>query len=255
MQPKIGLALGGGGIRGFAHLGVLKILKQYHIPVHMIAGTSSGAMAAALYALGADLDMTEKIFLSLNWKSLVKVGLHRTGFVDGRNLMELMRMVTKDKNIEETAIPLRIVAVDLIKRETVVFDQGKIADAVRASIAIPGIFTPVQKEGRLLVDGFVLNGCPGDVVRDMGADIIIAVNLSTRTEDVPENIFDVVLRSLELMSETKQENCADIVITPIVKPIGQLDFNKGTECLQMGEAAARQAMARIVEIMENYERC
>ncbi|NMA15107.1 MAG: patatin-like phospholipase family protein, partial [Clostridia bacterium] len=177
MAPKIGVALGGGGIRGFAHLGVLKVLKKHGIPIHMVAGSSAGSIAASLAAVGADLDIVEQVLLSLNLKKLMNVSLHRTGFVDGNNLVETVRLLTKNKNIEDADIDLRIIATDLIKRETVEFDRGNIAEAVRASVAIPGIFTPIKKDGKILVDGCVLNHCPGDVVKNMGADLVLAVDL------------------------------------------------------------------------------
>jgi len=253
MTPKIGLALSGGGVRGFAHLGVLKVLKKYEISVDAVAGTSAGALAAALFAVGTDLEMVEKIFLEVNLKKLLNVRFHRTGLVDGGNLIELVRMFTKNKNIEDAAIPLRIVAVDLVKRETVVFERGNIADCVRASIAIPGIFTPVKKDGMLLVDGFVLNNCPDDIVKSMNTDIVIAVNLDIKTYDEPANIFEVVLRSLEIMSG-KKSPCADVVISPLTQPVGQLDFSKAKDCLLMGETAAEAKIFEIKKVIEQFSR-
>lgn len=252
MAPKIGIALGGGGIRGFAHLGVLKVLKKQGIPINMVAGSSAGAIAASLVAVGADLDTVEQVLLSLNLKKLMNVGLHRTGFVDGNNLVETVRLLTKNKNIEDADIGLRIIATDLIKREIVEFDRGNIAEAVRASVAIPGIFTPVKRDGRVLVDGCVLNHCPDDVVKKMGADVVLAVDLEAAVSKEPANVFEVVLRSWELMSRGRLQSYADMVIYPIMEPVGQLDFSRCIDCLRMGEQAAESKVTEIKELIASY---
>lgn len=249
MVSKIGLALSGGGVRGFAHLGVLKVFKKHGIPVHAVAGTSAGAIAAALFAAGVDLDMAERLLLSIDLKKFLNVKLHRTGFVDGKNLADAVRLLTRNKNIEDADIPLRIVAADLIEKEVVVFDKGNIAEAVRASVAIPGIFIPVIKDGRMLVDGSILNNCPDDVVRNMGADIIIAVNLEAETNHEPSNVFEVVIRSLELMSRVRAPVLAHVVISPIIDSVGQLEFSRGADCLQMGETAAEGKIAEIEKLL------
>ncbi|MGI6711920.1 MAG: patatin-like phospholipase family protein [Bacillota bacterium] len=253
MLPKVGLALSGGGVRGFAHLGVLKVFKKHHIPIDVIAGTSSGALVAAFYALGTDLEMLEKIFLRLDIKKLLNIRLHRMGFVSGDNLVQLIQLITQNRNIEDAVIPLRIVAADLINRETVVFTRGNVAECIRASIALPGIFTPVKKDGRLLVDGSVLNNCPCDVVKK-DADIVIAVNLEVKTQEEPAHVFEVFRRSLELMAEARQLPLSDLVISPIKKPVSQFEFSRGKECLEMGERAAEEKIAEIKKLVGDFKK-
>jgi NTE family protein len=177
---KIGLALGSGSARGWAHIGVIRALEEANIKVDYIAGTSIGAFVGAFYSSG-NLDYLEKFALGMDWKSIISffdVGFPIRGLLDGEKIYQLVSKQFLKKKIEETKIPFCTVATDLIAGEEVVIKSGNIVDAVRASISLPGIFTPLKKDEKYLVDGGLVNPVPVDVVQKMGADITIAVDLN-----------------------------------------------------------------------------
>ncbi|MEN9231745.1 MAG: patatin family protein [Thermostichus sp. DG02_5_bins_236] len=180
MGKKLGLALGSGGARGWAHIGVIRALERAEIPIDYIAGASIGAFVGAIYAAG-ELDELEEFVRDLNWKmilSLFDVVFPTCGLLDGNKIYDLLTEHLQELCIEEAGIPFCCVATDLITGKEVQLRSGKMADAVRASISIPGIFTPLQYEGRYLGDGGIVNPVPVQVVREMGADIVIGVNLN-----------------------------------------------------------------------------
>ena len=177
-EPIVGIALGSGGARGFAHLGALKVLQEENIRVDLIAGSSMGALVGSFYAMGHDMDRLYKIATAFKRKYYLDFTVPKMGFVSGNRVKELIRMFTQNKNIEELDIPLSIVTTDLEKAEKVVLTSGPISDAVRASISIPGIFVPEKVNGRLLVDGGVVDRVPASVAKEMGADIVIAIDVS-----------------------------------------------------------------------------
>ncbi len=152
-QPLIGLALGSGGVRGFAHIGVIKTLLKHEIPIHFVAGSSMGALVGAMYGAGHSIENMEKMAVMFRRKFYIDFTVPKMGLITGKRLKELIYMLSKQKNIEDLKVPVHIVATDLKSGERVVFKEGPVADAVRASISIPGIFIPEKIDGRLLVDG------------------------------------------------------------------------------------------------------
>jgi len=181
--PKIGLALGSGGARGWAHLGVLRRLNELGLPVHCVAGTSIGSIAAALYASGS-LGTMEDLAAQLDWKQVaqlfLEVNFPRSGLLTGKNFMRLLKSVIRTHAISSLSIPYAAVATDLETEKEVVLQSGRLLDAIRASIGIPGIFTPVLLDGHHLVDGGLVNPLPVSVCRSMGADFVIAVDINLR---------------------------------------------------------------------------
>ncbi|MEA1979480.1 MAG: patatin-like phospholipase family protein [candidate division Zixibacteria bacterium] len=177
---KIGLALGGGSARGWAHIGVIHALTEAGIDIDYIAGTSIGSVVGSVFASGNIRDL-EEVAVQLDWKRiayLFDVVLPKSGLIDGKKVAGFVQNHLRKTNIEELPIPFCAVSTDLNTGEEVVIGEGDIIDAVRASISIPGIFTPVKNNGRILVDGGLVNPVPVSVVREMGADFIIAVDLS-----------------------------------------------------------------------------
>lgn len=177
---KIGLALGSGSARGWAHIGVIQALSEAGIRVDCVAGTSIGAMVGAVYASGK-IDELEEIVLQFDWKHILHffdIVFPKSGLIDGMKVADFIRSHVEEKNIEELLIPFRAVTTDLTTGHEVVIQDGDIIEAVRASISLPGIFTPVRKNGKILVDGGLVNPVPVSVVREMGADFVIAVDLS-----------------------------------------------------------------------------
>jgi NTE family protein len=177
---KIGLALGSGSARGWAHIGVIRALSEAGIRVDCVAGTSIGALVGAVYAAG-NIDTLEEVVLELDWKQIAyffDVVFPKSGLIDGKKVADFFRSHVQEKNIEDLALPFRAVSTDLTTGREVVMKQGDIIEAVRASISVPGIFTPVKRNGAILVDGGVVNPVPVSVVREMGADFVIAVDLN-----------------------------------------------------------------------------
>ena len=180
MPHKIGLALGGGGAKGWAHIGAIRALEDADIPIHYVAGTSIGAVVGALYTSG-ELDALEHFVNHLDWKMIVScldVVFPRQGLLDGGRIDDLLS-AHLERQIEETQIPFCCVSTNLMPREPVCISSGSLVEAVRASLSLPGIFTPVQREGACLVDGGLVNPLPIDVAREMGAEIVIAIDLNS----------------------------------------------------------------------------
>ena len=178
--PKIGLALGSGSARGLAHIGVLRAIREAGIEVDVIAGSSMGAFIGAIFVSGK-LDGLEAEFLGFDWKSIASLldpVFPRSGLIDGQKIADFVRAHVPATSIEHLPIPFQAVATDIMNGEQVALGTGDLIEAVRASIAVPGIFTPVRSNGRILVDGGLVNPVPVSVARDMGADLIIAVDLN-----------------------------------------------------------------------------
>jgi NTE family protein len=271
-RPKIGLVLSGGGARGLAHIGVLRELENKRIPIDYIAGTSMGSIIGGLYATGMSTDDLEWVVNSIDWDRVLRpttdrkkqqysakqadkdyfvdleLGISRTGpkssagFAGGQQLMlELQRIVgsIKTQNFDDYPIPYRAVASDLNAAEPYVIDHGDLAMAMRASMAVPLVFGPVMHQGRFLADGGILNNLPVDVVKQMGADIVIAVNISSPLSKIDDksSVITVSYQSVDiaLVQNTIQSlGLADIVIAPELNDLGASDFDKYKEFIAAG---------------------
>jgi len=276
-RPKIGLVLSGGGARGFAHIGVLKVLEANHIPVDYVAGASMGALIGALYATGRTPDEMEQLVETLDWDKLLRgkpsfddltyrrkqdrrnlpgaltLGGKKTnlrlpnslnpGHEIGLVLDRLMLSYGDDTDFDNLPIPFRCVATDLVNAETVVLKNGSLAQALRATMAIPAVFAPVELNGRILADGGILNNIPTDVVKDMGADIIIVVNIETQIGD-RSSLQDLVGILGQTFYVATVENSrrslrqADLIIAPDLKNYGTFDFGAGKEIVGLGYEGA-----------------
>ncbi len=178
---KVGLALGSGSARGWAHIGVLEALEDNQIPVDYIAGTSIGAFVGSVYAAGEIASLNE-FALGMNWRMVLSyfdVVFPKSGFLDGKKVHALFSMHTQARTFDDLRIPVKMVATDLNTGQVVILDEGNIIDSIRASVSVPGVFTPVRRGKQLLVDGGLVNPIPVDIVREMGAEVIIAVDLNT----------------------------------------------------------------------------
>ncbi len=248
-RKTVGVAFGGGGLKGSAHVGVLQVLAEYGIPIDYVAGTSIGSAVAALYASGYDWRKLDILFNEYDIQSLLKVRPNRKGLIPAEGYTELIRTCTKGRQIQEMDVPLKIVAVDLLSRKKIVFSSGDTATAVRASSSLPGVFTPVHMGDMLLVDGYILDNCPGDVVRNMGADVVIAISLHVCDTSEPTNILGIVNRSLDIAAHSFQEIDADIVLSPIDEPMGTLDTQNIAVCRELGEKCAREHIDEILKLI------
>ena len=220
-QPtKIGLALGSGGARGWAHLGVLRRLNELGVRSQCVAGTSAGAIAAALYASDS-IDLMEEIATHLDWKQvaqlLIDVSFPRSGLLTGNKAMRLLKSVIRVHAVSSLHIPYAAVATDLETEQEVVLQTGNLFDAIRASIGIPGIFTPTRLNGHHLVDGGLVNPLPVSVCRSMGADFVIAVDVNLRAS----------AQKRKLVKKT-QLPAPPLRITQLIESLGKLMPQRST---------------------------
>ncbi|HZS05134.1 MAG TPA: patatin-like phospholipase family protein [Blastocatellia bacterium] len=254
-RPRVGLALGGGVARGMAHIGVLRELEKNNIPVDLIAGTSVGSLIGAGYAGGLSADDLEKLARKIRWSDLGRVTVSRLGFFNSARMEDYIRSIFPVHRIEDMQIPLGVVATDIQEGKMVVFTEGDVALAVRASCAIPCYFTPVMVNGRMMVDGGLVGHLPAAVARGMGADIVIAVDVHSQGLPIPAptNIFTIMYQSLSVMgrsSVTYLYQDADVVVNPQVGHIRPDDLSRADEMIAAGEKAAREVMHRIKQKLE-----
>jgi len=256
-KPKLGLALGSGGARGFAHIGVLKVLEAHGIEIDMLAGSSMGSLIAAVYANGIEPHMMEKLALNLKRKHWLDLTVPSMGFVSGEKIKQLIRLLTHGKRIEELRKPLAIVATDIETGERVVFREGPVDQAVRASISIPGIFVPERVGDRLLVDGGVIDRVPVTVTREMGADIVIAVDVAQYEMKMKvTTIFDVIAQAIDVMEREILRHrmlSADLVIRPDVGHYSSIAYTGVEEIIAEGERTGQEHVERIKELIEQWE--
>lgn len=249
---SFGLALGGGAARGIAHLGVLKVLEETGLQPDFITGTSAGSIVGALYAGGYSPDTIMDVTRALDWSDLVQPVFPRTGLVKADKLEKRLNDLIGDRRIEDLEIPFKATAVDLDRGELFVFDRGPVARAVRASCSIPGIFEPVEFEGRLLVDGGVLADVPTEICRKMGADIVCGVDLSADLirERTPDSLFSVLIATFAVMMRQSRKTAHDgntIIVQPDLAGFNYHNLKRVDEMVQRGEAAMRDSIAKILK--------
>jgi NTE family protein len=247
-RPKIGVALGGGFARGIAHLGVLRILEEEQIPVDYVTGTSAGALLATAYASGHTIPEIVHQASATRFKDFGNWKLSWLGLASNQKLEHYPRRFLGVSTFEDLKIPLAIAATDLASGQPVYFSHGQLGPALRASCAYPGMFVPVEIEGRMLVDGFLAAPVPVDAARGMGADIVIAVFLENANNRKPTSIVDVIGLSFGILqrhADLEWRRAADVIIEPNVKDFLWDDFDKTAELIAAGEAAARAALPKI----------
>jgi NTE family protein len=253
--PTIGLALGSGGLRGLAHIGVLQILECEHIPVNYIAGCSIGSLIGSLYASGLDSETIYKLAKNLKRRHWIDIVLPKMGLVAGDRTLDTLRLLTRRLTFDELLIPLAVVAADLATGEEIIFRDGEVATAVRASISVPGVFVPYNHQGRLLVDGAVVNPTPMDIVHGMGADIVIAVDLvPTGNVAAFENIFDVIIQTIDIVERQlfkQREHYCDLLIKPDVAHISPSSFTKVDETVRLGAQAMEASLPQLRQLIAN----
>ncbi|MCA1755578.1 MAG: patatin-like phospholipase family protein [Spirochaeta sp.] len=250
LDKKIGLALGGGAARGLAHIGVLKVLEEYDIPISCVAGTSVGSLIGAAYCSGLDWRRIREITEEISWGELVRPSLSGKGLLKTQKLDSFLRHVLGEISFADLKTPFAAVCVDIATAEEIVLTEGSVVEAVRASSSIPGIFEPVIRGERALVDGGVGNNLPSVTARTLGADIVIAVDLTPEASnrEMPQNLVDVMFRTFAaLMWNTAvagKKDC-DVLIQPDIAGFSYHDLSKGDDLIAAGEQAARAALGLI----------
>ncbi len=280
-RPRIGLALSGGGAKGLAHIGVLKVLEEKRIPVDCITGTSMGAIVGGLYAIGYDAERLETIAKTIGWNDLFMDAVSRrnlsmlekeedgkyagflpivnrgvvlpSGLIAGQKMLALLNRLTwpvhEISDFSRFPIPFRCIAADIATGEAVVLDGGHLATAIRASMAIPSAFTPVELKGRLLVDGGIVRNLPASDARDMGGEFIIGVDIKPRQKVAGESQWSIVhiinqaANLVNLTTIAEQRAQCDILISPELENYNLFSFNAVDSLIRLGERAARLALA------------
>jgi len=250
----ISLALGGGFARGFAHLGVLRVLEEERIPIACIAGTSVGSILGAAYASGAPLERIIAVCREVRLKDFSRWSISKMGLASNERMGELIRKWFRALRFEQMRIPLAVVATDLGTGEAYVFRSGEVVDAVRASCAYPGMFQPVMHGNRCLADGGLVAPVPTQAVAAMGAGCVVGVNVGFNNWNgsAPKNVFQVVARAINAAQkhhERAWERFADLMIEPEVHSIEWDSFDRADEIIRAGEDAARRALPRLRELL------
>jgi NTE family protein len=252
---ELGIALGGGAARSLTSIGVLRVLEEEGIAVGGVAASSGGALIGAAYAGGYPLEKLEELAASITWRSITRFAFSRRGLLALDGLRTLIRDLVPAERFEDLVCPLRVIATDLDVGERVVISSGDLLSALLASCAIPGVFLPVERDGKLLVDGGVSCNVPADVVRDMGSRVVLAVDATAdiRRLGEPYNLFQVIVQSVYSMSRhlTKHHLAyADVVVAPEMLGIGWEDLERSREIIELG----RQAMREKLPLLEKARR-
>lgn len=251
-RKKIGLALSGGGARGFAHVGAIKALGRHNINFDMIAGTSAGSIAGAALASGMTPDEIEAMARKIGWFNTLRPSFGLTGLMSSAPMGKMLRSALPAARFEDLVIPFAAIAYDIVKGEEVVLkDSGDLITAIRASCAVPGIFEPIRLGDRMLVDGGVTAVLPVDAVRAMGADLVIAIDLlkcGNAFSSVPRTGFGIAIRSAMTLigsSSAYQATRCDLIIEPAIAHIRPDQIKSADEAIKLGDEAV---MERIDEI-------
>jgi NTE family protein len=256
-RPLVGLALSGGAARGMAHVGVLRVLKDNDIPIDFIAGTSAGALVGGAFAAGVPVDEIEDIARKLRWRDVGRVTLSRLGVQTSERMEEFIRARFPVTRFEDLKIPFVAVATDLNSGTPAVLGgEGDVAFAIRASSCIPGWYIPVTDEkGRQLVDGALVANIPTAAVRDLGADIVIAVDVNAEGAKFlgpPQSAIGIIIQSMMVIQRTgssHQLSLADVVIRPKIGHIRWDEISRAGEFIEAGKVAALEMIDRIKELV------
>ena len=248
-QPIIALALGGGGAKGFAHVGVIKVLESHGIHPKIITGTSAGSFVGSLYASGMTSYQLQETATALQESDIRDITLSSQGFIVGQKLQDYVNRQVKNKLMEQMPIRFAAVATQLETGQKTIFTRGNTGQAVRASCSIPNIFVPALIAGKKYVDGGLVSPIPVIAAKQMGADIVIAVDISARPKPGQStNVLGVLDQTLNIMGQQgidKELAQANVVITPNVGAVGVLDLNSRQQSILEGERAAQAQLATI----------
>lgn len=253
-RPVVGLALGGGMARGCAHIGVLREFERQNIPIDLIAGTSVGSLIGGAYASGMTPDQIEQLALKIQWTDLGRMTVSPLGFFDSRRTESFIRDRFPVTEFEKTRIPFGAVATDIQTGKMVVFNEGSMPLAIRASCAIPVYYTPVLVNGRMMVDGGLVGHIPASVARMMGADIVVAVDVNSQHLPIPPpgHLFTIMSQALSIMGRsgvTYLYQDADVVVRPQIEHVRLDDLTKAAEMIKAGEEAGRRVAQKIKKLL------
>jgi len=253
-RPRLGLALGGGFARAFAHIGVLKVLVDNHIVIDALAGTSAGSIVAAAFASGCTIEEMASAARNTRWNSFARWTFPRQGFATNERMESLLVKTLHCRSFEQLKIPLAVVAADILSGETVIFREGDLITPLRASCSFPGLFVPIEYGGRLLIDGAVAASVPVSALPDM--DLIVGVHVQCNSlRQRPTNLFEIVGESFRITQDLNlagwRDRC-DLSIEPRLVDFRWDDFARAEELIAAGEIAAKEALPALRNL--NQER-
>lgn len=255
--PKIGLVLGGGAAKGFAHIGVIKTLEAQGVKPDIVVGTSAGSVVAALYAAGYDGFELQRIALEMKESAVSDWSLPDRGVIKGEALQQFVNKAVQNRTLEQLPRKCAIVATDLQSGEMIVFERGDTGIAVRASSSVPGVFQPVKISGREYVDGGLVSPVPAKVARNLGADIVIAVDIAAKPGLRPiRDTVDVLLQTFTIMGNAiaaTELQQADVVIKPDISQLSSVDFESRHLAILEGERAGQAAIPELKKKLAERE--
>lgn len=256
-RRKIGVAFSGGSALGIAHIGVIKALKENNIPIDFVSGTSAGAIAAAALAFGVSLEDMVEISKKLSWGKISKFGYSRMGLNSNEPVGKMIEEIVGKKKIENSHIPLAIVATNIDTGKKIVFKKGDVAEAVMASTCIPGFYIPVEIKNKRFVDGGLVENLPLSELKDMGAEIRIGVDLEVwRKFRETKNVLDVIRNSYGILIRPQSlfaDKDAEVVIKPHLENFTASDFDKSEKIMQAGYKAANSVIPKIKRRMKKRQ--
>jgi NTE family protein len=256
-RPKVGLALAGGFARGIAHIGVIRALKNAGVPIDVVAGTSVGALIGACYCANVPLNDMQRIAADTTFADFGRWTPSWLGLATNLRMERYLERFTAKKTFEELTTPLAIAASDIIDGISIYYTRGPLGPPMRGSCAYPGLFVPIQFEGRILVDGFLTAPVPVEGALLLGADIVIAVYLEAGSFNAPRTAADVISRSFSIIqrhADIAWRQQADVIIEPDVKPFVWDDFTRTDELVAVGEAAAQAALPQVLKALSGEKR-
>ncbi|MEI8175685.1 MAG: patatin-like phospholipase family protein [Candidatus Omnitrophota bacterium] len=254
-KRTIALVLSGGSARGLAHLGAIKVFKEEGITFDLIVGSSIGSLVGAVYALDCPLDEILKIALRTSANDIIDVTLSRMGLVEGNKLEALIRAAVGGRTFADVKIPLAIATVDIETGEEVCFTSGDLVKVIKASCSLPGIFKPVEIDGRLLMDGGIKHHLPTGIAKKIGADHTVAIDVGFCVKKAKiANMFGIIMQSIQILGQElsqHQSGEADLLIRPdLGEDMDQMAFDKASYIISKGEEAARAAVPQLKKLME-----
>lgn len=258
MRKKVALVLGGGGALGCAHIGVIKVLEKYGIPIDIIVGTSMGGIVGASYAVGLKTKEMTEFACKFRTVDFLDINFDSSGLFSGKGVMKIINKFLPDVKIESLPKTFACVASDLYSEKEVVFKTGSIRDAVRSTISIPGFFVPFRMDDKLLVDGGILNNLPEDVAMELGADVIISCDVLAgfKLTRKPRNVLETLIYSMNIATKEMQKFKAlhsDVVLRPNMEGLQQLSFTKTktTLAIRRGVQEAEKHIKEIIDAIKN----
>lgn len=254
-RPTVGLALGGGSARGFAHIGVIRALQECNVPVDVVSGCSMGAIIGSIFCAGGDLELLLKLCMQMTAREMMDLVVPRKGLVKGAKFENLIQLFTKNRDFETLDLPFACAACDLWAGKTKIFNTGKVYPAVRASMSIPGVFEPKWIDGVMYVDGGILDNVPVDAAKDLGAEVVIGSDVcmhKAEPANPSEKLIDILYRAtdlLEYQANKHQLSEADVLVSPPVGYIDQFEVEKSAECAEVGYETTMAKMDEIKELV------